>query len=223
MTEKSTPKKHRIAILDDHPMTRDGIRRWIIGESDMEVCWEADSAEAALTAALTDTPDLVVTDISLPGKSGIEFIKDLNAVLPSVPVLVLSMHEESIYAERALRAGARGYIMKHEGGARLLSAIRSILDGSIHVSKQMSGHILEAYSSPGDTIGVGGLSDREFEIFELLGAGLSTKKIGERLCISPKTVDSHRANIKAKLHLKKMAELVAFAARWVTSEATVNK
>ena len=218
MTPTPALKKHRIAILDDHPMTRDGIRRWIAGEPDMEICWEADSAEAAFTAALKCKPDLLVSDISLPGKSGLEFIKDVRAVLPSVPVIVLSMHAESVYAERALRAGARGYIMKHEGGSKLLDAIRSVMGGKIEVSKQMSERIIEGFSTPATPAGVEGLSDREFEIFGLLGAGLSTQKIGERLCISAKTVDSHRANIKAKLRIKKMAELVAFAATWVTSE-----
>ena len=223
MTGKTSPKKFQIAILDDHPMTRDGIVRWIAAEPDMEVCWEAESAEAGLTAAVNSPPDLIVADISLRGKSGIEFIKDVRAVLPSVPVLVLSMHEESIYAERALRAGARGYIMKHEGGAKLLAAIRSVLDGKIQVSEQMSGHILESFSSPSDQIGVGGLTDREFEIFGLIGSGLTTQKIGKRLSLSPKTVDAHRANIKAKLRLKKMSELVAFASRWITTEEAMQE
>ncbi|MFZ4776250.1 MAG: response regulator transcription factor [Terrimicrobiaceae bacterium] len=223
MSRKIPTKKRRIGILDDHPMTRDGIVLWIAGEPDLEVCWEVASAEEGLTAALNNPPDLIVADISLRGKSGLEFIKDLRAVLPSVPVLILSMHEESIYAERALRAGARGYIMKHEGGAKLLVAIRSVLDGKIQVSEKMAGRILEAYSSPGDQIGVAGLSDREFEIFELLGAGLSTPKIGKRLSLSPKTVDSHRANIKSKLHLTKMSELVAYAARWITNEASMSE
>ncbi len=223
MSKIITPKKSRVAILDDHPMTRDGIVRWISGEPDMEVCWEAASAEAGLTAALKDAPDLIVADLSLPGKSGLEFIKDVRAMLPAVPVLVLSMHEESIYAERALRAGARGYVMKHEGGAKLLAAIRSLLAGKIHVSERVSGSILESFSTPVAPVGVAALSDREFEVFELIGAGLSTEKIGKRLSLSPKTVDSHRASIKAKLGLGKMSELVAFAARWISGAATVSE
>ena len=126
-------------------------------------------------------------------------------------------------AERALRAGARGYVMKHEGGAMLLAAIRAVLGGKIHVSDQMSGRILETYSSPSAHIGVAGLSDREFEVLELLGGGLSTQEIGKRLSLSPKTVDSHRSNIKAKLRLEKMPELVAFAARWISSEAPAKE
>ena len=220
MTKKISAKNFRIALVDDHPMTRDGIGRWIAGEPDMEVCWEASSAEGGLTAALNAPPDLIVADISLQGKSGLEFIKDVRTVLPAIPVLVLSMHDESIYAERSLRAGARGYIMKHEGGAKLLAAIRSILSGKIHVSDQMSGRILENYSALSVHIGVAGLSDREFEVFELLGNGLSTQKIAKRLSLSSKTVDSHRANIKAKLRLTKMSELVAFAARWISSEGS---
>ena len=140
MSKKTTPPKLRIGVLDDHPMTRDGVVRWIAGEEDMEVCWEAESAEAGLTAALKSPPDLILADISLPGKSGLEFVKDMRALLPSIPVLVLSMHDESIYAERALRAGARGYIMKHEGGAKLLDAIRSVLCGKFRLSGQLSNH-----------------------------------------------------------------------------------
>ena len=223
MTGKTSPKKHRVAVLDDHPMTRDGIVRWIAAEPDMEVCWEASSAEGGLTAALNVPPDLIIADISLRGKSGLEFIKNARAALPALHVLVLSMHDESIYAERALRAGARGYVMKHEGGARLLAAVRAVLGGKIHVSDQMSGRILETYSSPSAHIGVAGLSDREFEVFELLGGGLSTQEIGKRLSLSPKTVDSHRSNIKAKLRLTKMPELVAFAARWISSEAPAKE
>ena len=223
MTDNTVPPKCRIAILDDHPMTRDGIVRWIAAEPDMEVCWEAESAETALTAAVNTPPDLIIADISLRGKSGLEFIRDVRSALPAVPVLVLSIHDESIYAERALRAGARGYVMKHEGGAKLLAAIRAILGGKIHVSDQMAGRILESYSSPSVHIGVAGLSAREFEVFELIGAGLSTQKIGKRLSLSPKTVDSHRANIKAKLRLTKMSELVAFAARWISAEAPAKK
>jgi DNA-binding NarL/FixJ family response regulator len=224
MRKKTAPPKLRIGILDDHPMTRDGIVRWIAGEPDMEVCWEAESAEGGLAAALKSPPDLIVADISLPGKSGLEFVKDMRASLPSVPVLVLSMHEEGIYAERVLRAGARGYIMKHEGGARLLDAIRSVLGGKIQISELMSVRILEAFSNPASSEkpGVEGLSDREFEVFKLLGSGLSTEKIGARLHLSPKTVDSHRANIKSKLHIKKMSEIIAYAANWIASEPTVN-
>ncbi|MEI6070821.1 MAG: response regulator transcription factor [Verrucomicrobiae bacterium] len=130
------PPKLRIAILDDHPMTRDGIVCWIAGEPDMEICWEADSAEAGLAAALECPPDLIVADISLRGKSGLEFVRDVHAALPFVPVLVLSMHEEKIYAGPALRAGAHGYIMKHEGGAKLLGAIRSALGGKFRPDEQ---------------------------------------------------------------------------------------
>ena len=132
------PAKLRIGILEDHPMTRDGIVRWIAGEPDMEVCWEAESAEGGLDAALKSPPDLIVADISLPGKSGLEFVKDMRASLPSVSVLVFSMHDESLYAVRAMQAGASGYIMKHEGGARLLDAIRSVVCEKALLSGQLS-------------------------------------------------------------------------------------
>ena len=138
MSKKTTPPKLRIGVLDDHPMTRDGVVRWIAGEEDMEVCWEAESAEAGLTAAIGLPPELILADISLPGKSGLEFVKDMRASLPSVSVLVFSMHDERLYAVRAMQAGTSGYIMKHEGGARLLDAIRSVVCETALLSGQLS-------------------------------------------------------------------------------------
>ena len=210
-------KRTRVLIVDDHPMTREGLAQLIGNEPDMIVCAEAATAADALTAAVKTKPDLVLADFTLPDKSGIELIKDLHAVRPGLPVLVISMHEESLYAERALKAGAAGYIMKVAGGGKLMEAIRQVLAGEVHVSAKMSAHILKSLTArpvPGAGSSVGLLSDREFEIFGLIAQGIATRDIGGRLHISAKTVEAHRMNIKAKLGLDTAAELIAYAARW---------
>jgi len=212
--------KKQILIVEDHPMTRMGLINLINGESDLHVCGEAESAATGLDAVIACKPDLVITDISLPGKSGLELLKDIHAVNPNIPMLTISMHAESIYAERALHAGSRGYIMKSESGDRILNAIRTVLTGQIYVSEKISSQILENVSgrSSSPKTGVDGLSDREFEIFQLMGKGLSTQQIATRLHLSSKTVDSHRARIKTKLATETMAELIAMAASWVEHE-----
>jgi DNA-binding NarL/FixJ family response regulator len=161
---------------------------------------------------------LLLADISLPDKSGIEVIKDSLALYPEIPVLVISMHDETLYAERILRAGARGYIMKQEGGLKMMAAIRRVLNGGIYVSEKMSSNILESFS--GRTHAVPGrpmekLSDREFEVLQLIGQGKGTSEIAQHLHLSGKTVEAHRANIKRKLDLKTGPELVRYAVRWV--------
>lgn len=218
--KQTPPAQKRILLVDDHPMTRNGIAEWIRREPDF-VCAEAESAEQALDAVSKSKPDLVLTDITLPGKSGVEFIKDLRATRPELPVLVVSMHDESVYAERVLRAGARGYIMKHEGGDKLVEAIRRVVRGQIYVSEKMSARILEIFSgrrpaAPRSIIEQ--LSDREFEVFQLIGQGLSTHEVASRLHLSAKTVDAHRASIKDKLEIKSMSELISYAARWLAQE-----
>ena len=203
-------------------MTRTGLAYLINHQPDMTVCCEAQDAAQALEAVINNKPDLVLTDFTLPDKNGLELIKDLKAIAPRLPILVISMHQESLYAERVLRAGARGYITKEEGGERLMRAIRHVLSGAIYVSDKMSARILEIFSGSAGTqerSPVEELSDREFEIFELLGDGLSTQQIAERLHLSMKTVDAHRANVKEKLKLKTGNELISFAARWTASTA----
>jgi DNA-binding NarL/FixJ family response regulator len=163
----------------------------------------------------------VIADISLPGKNGLELIKDFQAMQPGLPVLVISMHDESLYAERVLRAGGRGYIMKQEGGKKLMQAIRQVLEGKIYVSEKMSADILETFS--GRRAGAEGspvekLTDREFEVFQLIAQGKGTRDIAEKLHLSVKTVEVHRANIKAKLKLKSGSELIRFAVRWSESQ-----
>src|SRR6516165_10473722 len=206
----SATNRMRVLIVDDHPMTRTGLVHVINHEPDLVVCAEAENAADALGAVDACEPDLVLADITLPGKSGLELVKDIKAIRPGLPILVISMHDESLYAERVLRAGARGYITKHEGGKKLMQAIRHVLSGQIYVSEKMSAHILETFSGgPAASVRslIAQLSDREFEVFELLGEGLSARKIAERLHLSTKTVDAHRANIKTKLVIKRFLSL----------------
>jgi DNA-binding NarL/FixJ family response regulator len=215
--------RKRILVLDDHPMTRQGITEMVNRERDLMVCGEAENVAKALKAVQASPPDLVVADITLPGKSGLEFIKDMKALHPNVPVLALSMHNEMLYAERVLRAGGCGYIMKNEGGAQLLKAIRQVLKGDLYVSNDMSAVILRNLSgkrSPHQkgSAALSTLTDREFEVLQLIGQGLTTRQISQRLHISPKTIDSHRLHIKAKLQLRTMPELMSYAVRWAASE-----
>ncbi len=217
---KSVSAKKRILVVDDHPMTREGIVQWIRGEPDLEVCGEAETSARALEIVTRRKPDLVLTDIGLPDKLGFELIKDIKAFRPETLILVISMHDETLYVERVLRAGARGYITKAEGGEKLLQAIRRVLGGEIYVSERMSARIVEAFSGhySGKRSGIELLSDREFEIFQLLGRGLSSQKIGAKLHLSVKTVDAHRANIKRKLPINSSAELISYAARWTAQQ-----
>src|SRR5665213_2275596 len=222
MTKKSAATgKKRIFIVDDHPMMRQGLAQLIGAEPDLAVCGEAETAEQALGAIGDLKPDLVLADISLPGKNGLELIKDFHAMQPGLPVLVSSMHDESLYAERVLRAGGRGYIMKQEGGKKLMQAIRQVLEGKIYVSEKMSAEILEMFSgrrAGTESSPVEKLTDREFEVFQLIGQGKGTRESAEKLHLSIKTVEVHRANIKAKLKLKSASELVRFAVRWSESQ-----
>jgi DNA-binding NarL/FixJ family response regulator len=218
MSKKSAAQnKKRILIVDDHPMMRQGLAQLIGAELDLAICGEAENAESALDLVGALKPDLVLADISLPGKNGLELIKDFQAIQPGLPVLVISMHDESLYAERVLRAGGRGYIMKQEGGKKLMQAIRQVLGGKIYVSEKMSAEILEMFSgrrAGTESSPVEKLTDREFEVFQLIGQGKGTREIAEKLHLSVKTVEVHRANIKVKLKLKSASELIRFAVRW---------
>ena len=225
-TKKAQLGRARLLIVDDHPMTREGLVHLLAAQPDLMVCAEADTSAAALSALAKSKPDLVLADITLPGKNGIELIKDMKALQPLVPMLVISMHDESLYAERALKAGASGYVMKSEGGAKILQAIRHVLAGGVHVSEKMSARILKnLYSKPAAGTGgsVDSLSDRELEIFRLIARGIATKVIGSQLHLSPKTVETHRMNIKAKLGIETAAELISYAARWTSgAESSEN-
>jgi DNA-binding NarL/FixJ family response regulator len=218
--KKREPARKRILVVDDHPMMRQGLAQLINNEPDLAVCWEADNAGQALGMVSEHKPDLVLADISLPGKNGLELIKDVHTLSPDALILVVSMHDETLYAERALRAGARGYIMKQEGGKKLMAAIRKILDGQVYVSEKMSARILETVSGrrTGSASPVAKLSDREFEVFQLIGQGKGTRDIADQLHLSVKTVEVHRANIKEKLQLKSATDLVRQAVRWAEAQ-----
>ncbi|MBX3738804.1 MAG: response regulator transcription factor [Candidatus Didemnitutus sp.] len=218
----SATERKRILVVDDHPFMRAGLGALIDRQTDMMVAGEAGNPAEALQAMPRARPDLVLSDITMPGRSGAEFIKDLHALHPGLPVLVISMHDELVYAERMLRAGARGYIMKEAGGEALLAALRQVLRGEIYVSQRLSARLLENLhggqprqsSSP-----IAKLTDREFEVFQLIGQGKSTHEIAAQLHLSTKTVDVHRANIKGKLGINDGTALVRHAVRWVETQA----
>lgn len=204
-------------------MMRQGLAQLINGEPDLAVAWEVDNARQALDLISRHKPDLILADISLPDKNGLELIKDIQALSPGALILVVSMHDETLYAERVLRAGGRGYVMKQEGGKKLMEAIRRVLSGQICVSEKMSAKILEIFSghhSDSDTGSslVNRLSDREFEVFQLIGEGKGTRVIAEKLHLSVKTVEVHRAHIKEKLNLKTATDLVRHAVRWTDGQ-----
>ncbi|MDB6131755.1 MAG: two component transcriptional regulator, LuxR family [Verrucomicrobiales bacterium] len=212
----------RILLVDDHPLLRQGIAQLINQQADLMVCGEADDAQKAVTAIETTKPDLVVLDISLKGSSGIELLKNVKVRFPQLSILMLSMHDETVFAQRALRAGASGYIMKQEPTDKILGALRKVINGEVYVSDRLGARMLTqlvggkvmAPSSP-----IEELSDRELEVFSLIGQGHGTRPIAEKLHLSVKTVESHRAHIKEKLHLNSAAELVHHAIQWVQSES----
>ena len=214
-------KKARVLIVDDHPMMRQGIAQQLSLEPDLVVCGEAGSVAEALRAVRMFKPDLVLADISLPGETGLELVRTLSQLDPNLPTLVLSVHEESLYAEQALRAGARGYLNKQESGEKLLLAIRSVIDGKVFVSEKTTARLLNSFSARlarPEHAPYANLSEREFEILHWIGEGLSTKQIATRLEISTKTVEAHRVNIKRKLGLETSGELSVYAARmWAAS------
>lgn len=213
------PAKKRILIVDDHPMMRDGLRQLIANEPDLEVCGEADDAPAALEIAEDSKPDIAVVDITLRSTNGLELIKDLRIRSPDTAVLALSMHDESLYAERVLRAGGRGYIMKQEGGKKIVDAIRRVLGGGVFVSEQISARILDSFSGRTQKLSpVESLTDREFEVFQLIGQGFSTTEMADKLHVSAKTIEVHRVNIKGKLGIPTAPELIRFAVRWLESD-----
>jgi DNA-binding NarL/FixJ family response regulator len=216
-------RKRRILLVDDHPLTRHGMAQLIGQQPDLVVCGEAGNAEQALQSVGALHPDLVLVDVTLPGKPGLELIKDITALHASVSVLVVSMHDESLYAERALRAGARGYLMKSNGGEELVKAIRQVLSGQVYVSQQLSARILDNLSGAGRRLPglLSALSDREFEVFQLVGEGLTTREIGSRLNISGKTVETHRLSIREKLGLKTSPQLTKLAVRWAGTQELI--
>ncbi|MFO1482746.1 MAG: response regulator transcription factor [Verrucomicrobiaceae bacterium] len=213
----------RVAIVDDHAMMREGLRLFIDTTGDMRCAWMAGDASEAVRMVEHDTPDVLIVDLTLPDRSGLELIKDLRLLRPQLPILAVSMHDEKLYAQRALKAGARGYVMKSAPHKALGGAIRRIVTGNIAVSEEMSEEILKSFVSGSASIsstkdGISDLSDREFEVFQLIGAGKNTGNIAEELRISPKTVDVHKLNIRTKLGLKDGNDLTYFAIRWAEGQ-----
>jgi DNA-binding NarL/FixJ family response regulator len=206
--------KKTVFIVDDHPLLRQGLALMINREHDLAVCGEAGGAQAAMQEIGRLKPDIVIIDISLNGPDGLDLLKSLRILHPSLPVLILSMHDESIYAERALRAKANGYIMKQEATEKVLVAVRRILDGGIYLSDRMANKLLHQFFGSGHTYlssRLSSLSDRELEVFRLIGEGSSTRQIAERLHLSVKTVETYQAHIKEKLSLQSGRELVQHA------------
>ena len=214
--------RKKVMIVDDHPLMRDGLGRLINNQPDLLVCGEASEAPEALSIAKTSHPDLAIVDISLRTSSGLDLIKDLHARYPRLLILALSMHSEDLYAERALSAGARGYIMKSEPADKVLNSLRKVLNGQPAVSEHMidrlihiTGHGIPVSDHPA----VDALSDRELDIFRLLGEGHSTREIATDLHLAVSTVESYRASIKQKLSIRNATELVSRAALFVSSES----
>jgi len=208
---------HRVAIVDDHPMMRDAFRDLLDEESDLEIVGESESIAEGVRLLEEREPDLMIVDISLEDGNGLELIKQARALLPGIRILVVSMHDERLYAERAIRAGALGYVSKHEPAEVILEGIRRVLSGRIFVSERMQDQLLRRLQEGTDEIdrsAVESLSDRELEVFELIGQGLATREIAGKLKLSVKTVDTHRHRIKEKLGITSGSQLVRHAVRW---------
>lgn len=208
-------------VVDDHPIVRQGLTLLINQEADLTVCGVAEEMHSGLRAIQTDRPDIVILDISLTGPDGLETLKNIRINSPHLPVLILSMHDESIYAERALRAGANGYIMKQEATEKVLVALRRILSGEIYVSDRISNNMLQHYvrgANLSEHSSLAELTNRELEVFRLIGDGHGTRQIADVLHLSVKTVESYQAHIKEKLSLRSARELVQHAIQWNVTE-----
>lgn len=220
--KQAQSNKKRILLVDDHPVLRKGLVRLIDSKNEFLVCGEASTAVDAMTLIRELEPDLVIVDIGLPGTSGIELTKTIRAELPQLPVLILSMHEEALYAMRALRAGAMGYIVKQDAIDNIANALREALNGRRYLSPVISAQLQHngpyTQSHPTDDP-VSRLTDREFEIFELIGKGHEVREISDALGVSPKTVETHRTNIKEKLKLKNARQVARLAVQWLGQHA----
>jgi DNA-binding NarL/FixJ family response regulator len=213
-TKSAGTTKKRVFIVDDHPVVRSGLNKLLNNEPDLEVCGEGEETYAALKSIKEKEPDLVLLDVSLKDSDGLELAKELKAQRPNIPVLMLSMHDEELYTERALRAGARGFLMKEEAPDKLLAAIRKVLAGGMHVSEKMGANLLAGMmgrKKEGPALPMDRLTDRELEVFRMIGAGKSIKEIAGTLFLSAKTVEAHREHIKDKLNLKSSNELLRYA------------
>jgi DNA-binding NarL/FixJ family response regulator len=222
-TKKPEPQKWKVFLVDDHPLVREHLTSLLQREPDLQVCGEAADAPTALSLIPRQEPDLVILDLSLKRSHGLELLKDLKGLRPALPVLVLSMHDERLYAERVLRAGAMGYITKEEATVSVLSAVRRVLGGQVYLSENMAGRMMQKMvsgglgrpSTPSEV-----LADRELEVFQMVGRGSGTRQIAEELRLGIKTVESYKARIKEKLRLKDGNELLQHAIQWVQGETT---
>ncbi len=215
-TPESKPVK--VMLVEDHQMFREWLAQMITKDRSFTICGEADNIQGAMQAIQAQRPDIAIIDITLRGSSGLELIKDLKASGAAIPVLVLSMHDETLYAERVLRAGARGYITKHEASSTLLKAIRHVLSGEVYLSEKMTAAMLARMTGQGGRAlasDMETLADRELEVFQLVGKGFNTREIAEQLHLGETTVDTYRARIKEKLQLRNAAELYSRAAQWI--------
>jgi DNA-binding NarL/FixJ family response regulator len=214
------PEAKRIVIVDDHPLFRKGLEQLIHSEDGFAVCGEANNAPEAMDVIRKLNPDLAIVDLSLPGANGIELIKNIRAEFSKLPILVLSMHDESLYALRALRAGAEGYVMKHEAMTNVIQAIREVFNGRPYLSPAMAAQVITKFAhrqAEGEADAVERLSDRELEVLELIGKGNDVRQIAKALHLSPKTVETHRSHIKDKLDLKNSREVARFALQWLSA------
>ena len=221
MSPQKTGAKFRLLLVDDHPVVLDGYKLMLQAQPDLDVCATASSEADALRAVEREQPDLVITDLNMPGRGGLELIKDLAVLHPELKVVVCSMHDEMLYAERALRAGAKGYLSKDTPGSVMLAAIRRVLAGGVYVSERLAARVLDAFATSrprGSNSPIEKLSDREFEIFRLFGGGKTAKEIAAQLNLSPKTVSVHRDHIKEKMGFLTSAEMIRQAVRWIESE-----
>jgi len=219
---ESNENKRKVLVVDDHPIVREGLADLINKEKGIVVCGWAEDIPNTIKAIKKLKPDIVTVDISLQGVSGLELIKDIRTHFPSLPILALSVHQESLYAERAIRAGAKGYITKQEATKKVITAIRQVLDGRLYLSEKMKEKVL--HSLLGDKRSRAGaspidrLTDRELEVFSLLGQGRGTRQIAEQLCLSAKTIETYRSRIKEKLSLNSASELLLYAFQWANRQ-----
>lgn len=217
--------KTRIFIVDDHALFRKGLSVMINSESDMEVCGEGEDCIVATQNIFRLKPDVVIVDISLKGTNGIELIKNVKAMEPGIQIVVLSMHDESVYALRVLRVGAKAYVMKQDAANTVVDAIRMVHKGDLYVSERVASQMLNRYAQGeelGDDSPVAILSDRELEVLTLIGSGVATREIAQRLNLSIKTIETHRAHLKAKLNIGSAAQLMQFCVRWVEQSQRID-
>jgi DNA-binding NarL/FixJ family response regulator len=223
---ESSSRSCRLVLVDDHPAVINGYRFLLQAHPEFVVCGTATSEAEALTVVLREKPDLLITDLNMPGRGGLELIKDVLALQPGLKVLVSSMHDELLYASRALHAGAKGYVGKDSHGNAMLDAIRKVLDGGVYLSEKLAAHLADSFAAArprGSSVSpLENLSDREFQVFELFGKGRTAKEIAAQLNLSPKTIAVHRDHIKEKMSFATSAEMIRQAVRWVETQPNVS-